>query len=738
MRGSMMWSRSDMTGALAERLWPLIGGVGGPPHEMHRAGADLLRVYELVNHKRLGALLEQLVGVEIDEFDEKLPDVPWILARAATGRSTPDEWDMLRSRGVVVPVFEIDLERTPTQTIINWDGLPEPRPTRNPSDDGQEGLEAHIVHGMARALYVIAFKLWAIAVDPPPEFPEGARWDDPGVVPDTMNTRLQGLQAARDIEEAVAKENPNLGEYPFARMLEVASADLDPEERRYVGEANLAFAFGERLAYVMVGMDEPGMLTQFTLPIIHVELDDDGQDLSYEDRGWNTPHRPTGVVNPSAWPSSSVQSLMFDAQRYSVGQAKSWAQEHKFKYRSVDSTKNYHHLRQFDPAPGRPCRTVKFGRDSGIQAVVCATSNPAGKPLGIEVLVMEDDPKIQTGITRMLRQILTNPHVILADNVGAAIADLEVHRFGLIISDVEVRGSRTGFDLFHHVQEFYPDLVDRFVFFADDPEVRRLHYRYLQKGATAEDLKRITRAPAPGQARTSAPPVAMSLADFARHVHSALPSIHEEQAPSGQPMGRFGDKVFVAAIWRALERQPGFRAMTMDQFKRKLVEANRAQLLDLGRMDSRGDADPEEVEMSEIVDQGATFHVVVDREAQRRPQRTEMSLQEFARAVKEIIPTVKGSLGPTGRIQGRSGHKVFISAAYRAVQRDPRFAGMTLTQFKERLAQANRQALLVLSRADLVGAMELAEVQESDYSPDKWQQVNFIEDGVGEPYYPPR
>jgi len=741
MRGSMMWSRADMTGALAERLWPLIGGVGGPPYEMHRAGADLLRIYEEVNHKRLGALLEQLVGAEIDEFDETLPDVPWILARAATGRSTPDEWDMLRSRGIVVPVFEIDLERTPTQTIINWDGLPEPRPTRNPSDDGQEGLEAHIVHGMARELYVIAFKLWTLAVDPPPEFPEGARWDDPGVVPDTMDTRLQGLQAARDIEEAVAKENPDLGEYPFARMLEIVSSDLDPEERRYVGEANLAYAFGERLAYVMVGMDEPGMLTQFTLPIIHVELDDDGQDLSYEDRGWNTPHRPTGVVNPSAWPNSSVQSLMFDARRYTVAQAKRWAQDHKFKYGSVDSTTNYHHLRQFDPTPDRPCRTVKFGQDSGIRAVICATSNPAGKPLGIEVLVMEDDPKIQTGVTRMLKQILTNPHVILADNVGAAIADLEVHKFGLVISDVEVRGSRTGLDLFHHVQEFYPDLVDRFVFFTDNPEARRQHYRYLQKGgATAEDLKRVTRTPAPGApgeapARAAAP-VAMSLADFARQVHSALPSIHEEPGPSGQPMGRFGDKVFVAAIWRALERQPGFRAMTLDQLKRKLVEANRAQLLDLGRIDSRGDADLEEVEMSEIVDHGATFHVVVDREAQRRPQRRDMSLEEFAHAVKDIIPSVRGSQGPTDRVQGRLGNKVFISAAYRAVQRDPRFAGMPLLQFKERLAQANKGALLVLARADLVGAMEQTEVQESEYAPNKWQQVHFIEDDVGEPYYP--
>lgn len=727
MRASKLWSRTDMTGALAERLWVLIGGVGGPPYDMHKAAADLLVLYERTNHKRLGEMLEQLLGMEIDPWDEGLPDVPWILARAATGNSTPDEWELLRDRGIVVPVFEIDLDRTPTQTVITWDGLPEPRPTRNPGDDGLEGLEAHIVHGMARALYVIAFKLWTLEVDPPPEFPEGARWDDPGVIPDTMDTRLQGLQAARDIEAGIAKENPDLGEYPLARMLEIASADLDPEERRYVGEANLAYAFGERLAYVMVGMDEPGMLTQFTLPIIHVELDDHGEDLFYEDRGWNTPHRPTGVVNP-AWPNSSVQSLLFDAQRYTLAQAKRWAQDHKFKYGAVDTTKNYHHLRQFDPAPDRPCRTVRFGRDSGIQAVVCATPNPAGKPLGIEVLVMENDPKTQVGITRMLKQILTNPHVILADNVGAAIADLEVHKFGLILSDVVVRGTRTGIDLFHHVREHYPHLVDRFVFFTDDVEAQRQHYRYLPKGgATAEELKRVTRAPTPGQAAAPPSPVAMSLEEFARHVTSSLSSIREEAGPSGEPMGRFGDKVFIAAIWRALEREPGFRAMTLAQFKRRLVEANRAQLLDLGRMDARGDADPEEVEMSEIVDHGATFHVVADRQAQRRPPAT-MSQSEFAKAVLQIASRIRTEPGEQGKPKGRFGPvKVFIAAIWRVAERDPRFKGMTRDEFNRRLAQAHRDSQISMARADLVGAMDFPEVRDSEVK-DRGAEFHFVHD----------
>jgi len=116
-----------------------------------------------------------------------------------------------------------------------------------------------------------------------------------------------------------------------------------------------------------------------------------------------------------------------------------------------------------------------------------------------------------------------------------------------------------------------------------------------------------------------------------------------------------------------------------------------------------------------------------------------MSIEEFARVIKQdIVPAISGSVGPNRRIQGRVGHKVFISAAYRKAQHDPRFHGMTLQQFKEQLDTASREGLVSLARADLVGAMEIADVTESEYKPDKWREVHFIEDDIGEPYYPPR
>lgn len=80
--------------------------------------------------------------------------------------------------------------------------------------------------------------------------------------------------------------------------------------------------------------------------------------------------------------------------------------------------------------------------------------------------------------------------------------------------------------------------------------------------------------------------------------------------------GRFGDeKVFVSAIWQHLEDDGRLADWSLDRFKRWLVKANSDQLLDLARADAQGDMDSRLVEESEIVDRGATFHFVVDRQA---------------------------------------------------------------------------------------------------------------------------
>lgn len=75
-------------------------------------------------------------------------------------------------------------------------------------------------------------------------------------------------------------------------------------------------------------------------------------------------------MNPAhKWPASSVQSLLFDVDRFSPSAAKKWAADHGFHYGKIHTTERYHRLRQFEPT-GKPCRTVEFAPD--IKAVVCS------------------------------------------------------------------------------------------------------------------------------------------------------------------------------------------------------------------------------------------------------------------------------------------------------------------------------------------------------------------------------
>lgn len=95
-----------------------------------------------------------------------------------------------------------------------------------------------------------------------------------------------------------------------------------------------------------------------------------------------------------------------------------------------------------------------------------------------------------------------------------------------------------------------------------------------------------------------------------------LLNLIRETIPRIGPDGRFGDeKVFVSAIWQHLEDDGRLADWSLDRFKRWLVKANSDQLLDLARADAQGDMDSRLVEESEIVDRGATFHFVVDRQA---------------------------------------------------------------------------------------------------------------------------
>ncbi|HWE37532.1 MAG TPA: hypothetical protein VG406_13265 [Isosphaeraceae bacterium] len=91
----------------------------------------------------------------------------------------------------------------------------------------------------------------------------------------------------------------------------------------------------------------------------------------------------------------------------------------------------------------------------------------------------------------------------------------------------------------------------------------------------------------------------------------------------------------------------------------------------------------------------------VAEEADRRP----IDLAEFARRVVNAA---------RGCESGRYGsEKVFISHVWRALHHDPATHGHDLDAFKRQLGEANRARLLDLARADLVEAMDRADVAES-------------------------
>lgn len=108
-------------------------------------------------------------------------------------------------------------------------------------------------------------------------------------------------------------------------------------------------------------------------------------------------------------------------------------------------------------------------------------------------------------------------------------------------------------------------------------------------------------APPPG---ASGPAEPFDLAAFAATVRAL--------AAQSPPQDRFHDnKVFIAALWRATQREPHFPQLSLPEFKQRLVEANSQNLLHLSRADLVQAMDPHSVAESETAYLNATFHFVL-------------------------------------------------------------------------------------------------------------------------------
>ncbi len=115
-------------------------------------------------------------------------------------------------------------------------------------------------------------------------------------------------------------------------------------------------------------------------------------------------------------------------------------------------------------------------------------------------------------------------------------------------------------------------------------------------GTSAEPLRAVP--PTPPTSPGSAP----NLLDVVR---DTIPRVGAD--------GRFGEKVYVSAIWHTIERDRKAGDLSLDHFKRWLLRANRDGWIVLARADLIGAMDVKQVNESEINDRGATFHFVLDQ-----------------------------------------------------------------------------------------------------------------------------
>jgi hypothetical protein len=123
---------------------------------------------------------------------------------------------------------------------------------------------------------------------------------------------------------------------------------------------------------------------------------------------------------------------------------------------------------------------------------------------------------------------------------------------------------------------------------------------------TARRTPPVTPAAEPPRAAPPAPrPTQPSASNLLEVVREAIPRIGSE--------GRFGEKVYVSAIWRTIERDRKAGDLSLDHFKNWLVRANRDGWLVLARADLIGAMDAKQIGESEINDRGATFHFVLDQ-----------------------------------------------------------------------------------------------------------------------------
>ncbi len=99
-----------------------------------------------------------------------------------------------------------------------------------------------------------------------------------------------------------------------------------------------------------------------------------------------------------------------------------------------------------------------------------------------------------------------------------------------------------------------------------------------------------------------APLISLSLRDFVARV---------QEAANDAITGLYGNKVFIAALYRMFEERGEASGCKMAEFKDRLLMAQRAGSLTLERCESLDRVEPTLVVMSEVRHMGSIYHFVV-------------------------------------------------------------------------------------------------------------------------------
>jgi hypothetical protein len=135
--------------------------------------------------------------------------------------------------------------------------------------------------------------------------------------------------------------------------------------------------------------------------------------------------------------------------------------------------------------------------------------------------------------------------------------------------------------------------------------VSKLLLAELEAGA-ADSKPPPVRPPAPAPAPPP-PSKTENLEVFAKRALAAARAAPNEKTSPERRGARLGGNVFTHAAWRAMQGEPRY---TLAEFKVRLLEANQARLLTLGRADLVEAMHPADVAESEIKHLGATFNFI--------------------------------------------------------------------------------------------------------------------------------